>query len=233
MKPTVRSTGKPISERAFWTEQLRKVLAETLCSAFFEHCENVKDMELYVYEDYRDVIAGITGRELTDALIVMSLEASGLGRYQVERTDRGKPYIRNRDRGRGEGCGEGGGEGCGAGGEIHVSVSHSGRYFLCLIADRPAGVDVQEERETAVEKISRRYFTAREQRFVQEAGADGFFRLWARKEAYSKYTGLGLEEIMKGTEVLGRDDVEFFDFQLEKGIYCSCCRMIQTGEKDI
>ena len=72
------------------------------------------------------------------------------------------------------------------------------------------------------EKISRRYFTAREQRFVQEAGADGFFRLWARKEAYSKYTGLGLEEIMKGTEVLGRDDVEFFDFQLEKGIYCSC-----------
>ena len=96
-----------------------------------------------------------------------SLEASGLGRYQVERTDRGKPYIRNCDRGRGEDCGED----CGAGGEIHVSVSHSGRYFLCLIADRPAGVDVQEERETAVEKISRRYFTAREQRFVQEAGA--------------------------------------------------------------
>ena len=131
MKPTVRSTGKPISERAFWTEQLRKVLAETLCSAFFEHCENVKDIELYVYEDYRDVIAGITGRELTDALIVMSLEASGLGRYQVERTDRGKPYIRNCDRGRGEGCGAGCGggcgEGCGAGGELHVSVSHSGR----------------------------------------------------------------------------------------------------------
>lgn len=234
-------------------EQLRRTLAETLCSAFFKHCENVTGMELYVYEDYKDVIPGVEGRELTDALIVMSLEASGLGRCQVERTDKGKPYIRRYDKGCGSVCGKdrGNGEGCdrghsvghggncgnggdsGADGEIHVSASHSGRYFLCLVSDSPVGVDVQQERRTAAEKISARYFTDREQQYVRKNGDDGFFRLWTRKEAYSKYTGLGMEEIMKGTEVVGRDDVEFFDFQLEKGIYCSCCMMIRTEEKDI
>ncbi len=165
-------------------------------------------MELYVYENYRDVFPDIDGRNLTDALIELSLDAYGARGHRLLRTERGKPYV--------ELCG---------GGQLCVSVSHSGTYFLCLIDEEPVGVDVQQERSVAAGRIGRRYFTEAERRLLDEYGDDGFFLLWTRKEAYAKYTGAGLEEIMRGTDVLGRSDVDFLDFQLEKGMYCSCCMM--------
>ncbi len=167
-------------------------------------------MELYIYEDYKDIFPELTGRELTDELIRETLVMYGAGPCSISRTEKGKPYV----------------ETAGAGGEVHLSVSHSGPYFLCLIADRPVGVDVQQARNTGTDRISRRYFTGEEREYIERHGEDGFFRLWTRKEAYSKYTGLGLQEILKGTQIINRDDVEFFDFQLEKGIYCSCCMKI-------
>ena len=116
----------------------------------------------------------------------------------------GKPFIKGRE-------------------ALFISASHSGEYFVCAISDAPVGIDVQEEREGRLSRISKRYFSAEEQAYVKERGEAGFFSLWTRKEAYAKYTGRGLEEIMKGTSVLGREDVDFVDFQIEKGIYCSCC----------
>ena len=37
-----------------------------------------------------------------------------------------------------------------------------------------------------------RFFTPEETGFVKSNGADGFFRLWVRKEAYVKYMGEGI-----------------------------------------
>ena len=85
---------------------------------------------------------------------------------------------------------------------IYISASHSKNLFACLIGDRPLGIDLQHGRKL---------------------GAPEFFRLWARKEAFSKYTGRGLEDVMAGISVLNRMDVEFLDFQWEKDVYCSCC----------
>ena len=63
-------------------------------------------------------------------------------------------------------------------------------------------------------------------RELSEKGVDSHVieaDVYKRQEAYCKYTGRGMEEILKGTPVLGRGDVKFVDFQLEKGVYCSCC----------
>ena len=75
----------------------------------------------------------------------------------------------------------------------------------------------------ATAKISARYFAEEEAELVRKLGAAAFFRLWTRKEAYSKYTGNGLADVMRGISVLDRNDVEFLDFQWEKDVYCSCC----------
>lgn len=159
-------------------------------------------MKLYIYENYKEIFPVITGSELTDKLIMKSLQEYGVSADTVHRTEKGKPYV-NQD--------------------VYFSVSHSGKHFVCLISDKPVGVDIQKERHVGMTKISNRYFCSEESEYINETGSEGFFLLWARKEAYSKYTGKGLEEIMKGTSVLNREDVEFFDFQLEKGLYCSCC----------
>ena len=159
-------------------------------------------MKLYFFENYKELFPDLTGQCLTDRLIIRALEEYGTSACRIHRTDRGKPYVDE---------------------DVHLSVSHSGEHFVCLISEKPVGVDIQKARRADMTKISRRYFTREECDYADEAGSEGFFLLWTRKEAYCKYTGRGLEEILKGTSVLNREDVEFFDFQLEKGLYCSCC----------
>ena len=184
----------------------------------FRHFTHV--MELYVIEDYRNSFTELTGSELTDQLIIESLLQYGFDGNEetvpeICRTSKGKPYTDvTRD-----------------GEQVHLSVSHSGDCFVCLLSDKPVGVDIQQERSANIEKLSRRYFTQEEQEYVREHGSDGFFRLWTRKEAYAKLTGLGIEEIMRKTAVLGRKDVEFTDFRLYENMYCSCCIMAE-GDKN-
>ncbi len=181
---------------------------------FFSSCRTGMVMNLYLYENYKDVFPDARGSALTDLLILDALREYGVCAECVERTEKGKPYIAEHAAGR----------------RLHISVSHSGTYFGCLLSEEdegPLGLDIQQARNTRFEKISSRYFTDEEQRYIEKTGRDGFFFLWVRKEAYCKYTGRGLAEILDGTSVLGRTDVDFTDFQLEKGIYCSCCRKIQ------
>lgn len=176
------------------------------------HFNNV--MELYIIENYKDRYPELKGSSLTDMLIKDCLKECGVKKPQLLRTDKGKPYIE-----RGSSCTSENEKSQ----DLHLSVSHSGEYFLCIIADRPVGIDVQERKDSNAEKIANRYFTDLEKEYVKENGENGFFTVWTRKEAYSKLTGEGLAEIIRGTEVLEREDVVFTDFQLEDGVWCSYC----------
>jgi len=165
------------------------------------HFNNV--MEIYIIEKYKEWYPQMKGSELTDVLIKDCLEEYGVQDPQVMRTPKGKPYV--------ELC------------DTYLSVSHSGEYFLCIIAERPVGIDVQERKNSNSDKIAERYFTEREKSFIRDNGENGFFTVWTRKEAYSKLTGEGIAEIIRGTEVIDREDVIFTDFQLEDGVWCSYC----------
>ena len=77
---------------------------------------------------------------------------------------------------------------------------------------------------------SLRFFSAY---VAEDDSGSRFFTLWTRKEAYSKYTGLGMEQIMKKEPVPDDREVLFTDLRLEDGCYCSICseRIEEGGQK--
>ena len=77
---------------------------------------------------------------------------------------------------------------------VHFNVSHSGLLWVCMVGDAPCGIDIQVGQEMNVRKydnIIRRYYTPNEQDFCEKYGTEGFFRIWAHREALGKYTGEG------------------------------------------
>jgi len=102
----------------------------------------------------------------------------------IERTEKGKPFF--------TGLQAAGQEGTPA---VHFSVSHSGDWWGCLMAAESVGFDLEVIREKVnYEKIARRFFTEDECELILTNGADAFFDVWVRKEAYVKYLGSGLAE---------------------------------------
>lgn len=75
---------------------------------------------------------------------------------------------------------------------LEFSLSHSGLLWMCLIGTSQCGLDIQEVKECKYEEIAKRYFTKEEQHYVELWGIEGFFEIWVRKEAFGKFTGIGL-----------------------------------------
>lgn len=85
---------------------------------------------------------------------------------------------------------------------FNISVSHAGNIALCAISESEIGADVQDHRPLPAERavgIANRFFSPDERdALLRETDTDAqralFFRLWAAKEAYVKYTGAGMAE---------------------------------------
>ena len=91
-----------------------------------------------------------------------------------------------------------------------LSATHSGKKVICAVSRENIGIDgeLPGQRNRACvsfERIARRFFTNREQAYVNETGAHGFYEIWVRKEAFMKYTGLGMAYGFRNIETRGRD----------------------------
>lgn len=129
---------------------------------------------------------GLVRKALRDYAARPGRKISGLVPEEavIARGGTGKPYF--------TGLPEPDGKGAPA---VHYSVSHSGDWWGCLMAEEPVGFDMEVCREKInYEKIARRYFTEEEYKLILSAGLDVFFDVWVRKEAYVKYLGTGLSE---------------------------------------
>ena len=114
----------------------------------------------------------------------MGLKATDPRNLRVCRPKKGKPYFPD--------CPE-----------RHFSVSHSGSYWTCAIAECEVGLDLQEhvmlKNETEEEaaqrflKMARRFFHPEEALFVERNRYQNFFAVWSAREAYVKYTGQGID----------------------------------------
>ena len=81
-------------------------------------------------------------------------------------------------------------------GKLDFNVSHSrDRLLIAVTAGRAVGVDIEFRRGGLnMQSIAKRWFAPEEQEFFQtmEKPEDGFFEIWAKKEAYVKALGLGI-----------------------------------------
>jgi len=113
---------------------------------------------------------GLLRRVLADCL---NTEPSGL---RFNRNAQGKPFLED--------------------GKLDFNVSHSrDRLLIAVTAGRAVGVDIEFRRSGLnMKSIAKRWFAPEEQEFFQalEKQEEGFFGIWAKKEAYVKALGVGI-----------------------------------------
>jgi phosphopantetheinyl transferase len=76
--------------------------------------------------------------------------------------------------------------------DLHFSLSHSGDYAVCAYADQPVGLDLQVHSRCDKAAIARRFFHPEEYDYLAANNYEPFFAVWAAKESYVKYTGVGI-----------------------------------------
>lgn len=115
-----------------------------------------------------------------------------------------------------------------AGYPVECSVSHTGDVFAAVLQSKesgPVGLDIQAERPADCLKIAKRYFQEEEYLYVVKTGPAGFYRVWTRKEALTKYLGLPLGQTLSKYSVATSEGlpaqlcgVHFIDFEISSGI---------------
>ena len=76
--------------------------------------------------------------------------------------------------------------------QVKFSLSHSGRYAVCVLSGSEIGCDVQEIKEPDF-KTMEKFFSDGEKKFLgrlsETEKKDAFFSVWARKESFIKARG--------------------------------------------
>ena len=124
-------------------------------------------MKLYYYTKK----TGHTSSD-TDALIAKSLKAyTGCDCPEILRNENGKPYFK--------------------GLPLHIGVTHTNDTIIIAFDENNFGIDCEYRfRSLAQEKkISERYFSEKEKELP-------FLDVWTRKEAYAKFLGVPLFDVI-------------------------------------
>lgn len=95
------------------------------------------------------------------------------GPFAVEKEPHGKPFFPDHP-------------------DLYFSVTHSGGFWMAAFSPQKVGLDLQEKRVTGREKkLSERFFAPLERDWLKGQPDERFFDLWAAKESFVKYSGLG------------------------------------------
>ena len=109
-------------------------------------------------------------------------------------------------------------------GGAHFSLSHSGNYAVCAVADCQVGVDIERPRENSL-RLAKRFFTESEYALIAASDTPGedFCRIWVFKESYIKATGMGFKTPLDSFEA-GRTIGEYSTAHFEHdGYHIAVC----------
>lgn len=125
---------------------------------------------------------------------------------RIIRDEKGKPYFENIP--------------------IEFSLTHSQNLWMCMFSDKPCGLDLQIMKECYYMKIAERYYCEDEVEYVREHGADGFYKIWVRKEAYAKMTGDGIFGASFPSVLNDADQCCFTEIEIAEGMKCALCTVL-------
>lgn len=133
---------------------------------------------------------------------------------------------------------------------FHFNLSHSGKWVVCAVGDRPVGIDVERMGEVDPQ-VAACFFSLEEQQDLSARPAadqrSHFYHLWTLKESFLKCTGQGffidpisftikIEEAGIGLRTSsGAIDVRycFRIFDLDRGYALACCSQVETFANNV
>jgi 4'-phosphopantetheinyl transferase len=111
------------------------------------------------------------------------------------------------------------------------SISHAGRFVICVIADEKVGIDIEEIRPIDIGNFKSQWTEAEWKRIMEDCEPlRQFYRYWTRKEAIIKADGRGMRLPLhtfdvSATPVRIDDDAWFLtEINLNDGYCCSLAR---------
>ena len=103
--------------------------------------------------------------------------------------------------------------------DIHFNVSHCREGVICVVSDRPVGVDIESIREYKDSLVRYTMNDCEVQQIEQAEHPEvEFIRLWTMKEAVLKLSGKGIVDNMKGV-LTGHEQIETVYNEEKKYIY--------------
>ena len=114
--------------------------------------------------------------------------------------------------------------------ELFFSLSHSGNRAVCLLSDKPIGVDIENKNRPLLEKgreerlmrvVGRSFHVQEYIEYMsasEEKRRELFLKYWTRKEAVSKAEGKGLALDFSKIE---EPEEKFVSFWLDEDYYVS------------
>lgn len=157
-------------------------------------CENEKEYTMQVYLYYQRFDKTKESHALLKTALAHYLRETGSREEStditiVKDTKFGKPYVKELP-------------------NVFFSISHSGCWWVCACADREVGLDLQLSGEREQQKVADRFFHPQETAWLGRQEPFEFYRLWAYKESYVKYTGIGLAEGLDYFSVVSEQNEE-------------------------
>ena len=114
---------------------------------------------------------------------------------------------------------------------IHFNVSHSGKYWICAMALEPVGIDIQQHvAGKNYQKIADRFFAPEERDYLFANDYRDFYKIWAAKESYVKFTGTGIAKnfdkfsVATKTQILNKINKAHVSFiNIDPEYSCALC----------
>lgn len=142
-----------------------------------EKVERLKNMQSRAQSIGAELLLGYAVRRETGA--------QGIVKWDTD--ENGKPYLTEHN-------------------NLYINLSHSGNYAVCVLHDKPVGIDIQLCRNFDM-NIAKRFFTREEFKYIESRKnfAEAFFEIWTKKESFAKAVGKGISMGLDGFSVLGKE----------------------------